>query len=554
MSCELNVENNETEILMRQLRKEVDELVKNTESDMLQLNGKVAELCVYIKENLSNELRTLLDTMLSTGELESLITEALLNDLEVIEQKFVNEIDPDNFIGRNDYEKLQNAIDEAIKLITSKTKCVIKLNRVYDITGNTLTINKPVTREKLIITGLHGGIRKNDSGFMFQKGNVDYVTDFELRDTSILSTTPSSTNIIESPDFINVTFSKCKIENINIIVDSETYMQNIHVDDCLITGGSGDLFRAGGFYGLFLKGNTIEHRTNGYVINQRDIDDAISIYNRCFNIDVTNNLIEGFTAGGIANLYRITKVNISNNYFEAMINNIVLNGRDEIGSLIISNNRLFVGASQIATYGNRGLLNIVNSKYPNITMNGNMIENGLLIFLSGETEFSKTSKIITMGNDVVSANLSSGFTSNQTYGNPQINRFPLIALSADNDINRYDRTIPVISDVEYSKTLVVDGNEVVLTLLNGLLKATATKQASVLTGRNNVSITYGVPIHLDDMISNQIVNDNVDLVNMYRLGAGNSKVLNLKLKNETANTIDNVLIVSTAIINTTIKG
>ena len=549
--CSLPSSSNEIEILIRQLKREVAELMETTKAKFLKQEGKIAEICVYLKANVSNELRSLLDSMVSSGEINDLITSVVSNEIELLQNKLVNELDPEEFDGESDFEKLQNAINRAIELISNKIKCVVKLNRIYDITGKSLRINKPITREKLVITGLYGGIRKDDEGFMFKKGSYDYVTDFELRDTNILSITPSKTNVIKSPDFINVTFSKCKIENINIIVDSEMYMQNIHLDDCLVTGGSGDLFRANGFYGLFLKGNTIEHRTNGYVINQRDVVDGESIYNRCFNIDVTNNLIEGFTDGGIANLYRITKVNISNNYFEAMVNNIVLNAKDEIGSLIISNNRLFVGVNQVTTYGTRGFLNVISSIYPNITMNSNMIENSHLIFMNGE--FSRNSKIIAMGNDVVSANTSNGFTSNQTYGNPQINKFPLITLTSDNTINKYDRNIVLISDIEYSKTLNGDGNDVVLTLVNGLIKSIVTKNVSVNPGRNNVALSYGVPIHLDDMISNQVVNDNVDLMNQYRVGSGNSKQLNLKLHN-VSDTITNVLITSTAIINTTIKG
>lgn len=551
-NCDLHVCGNNLEIMFNGLKREVEKLLKTTTAKNLAQDSKIAELCTYIKTNLSNELRILLDSMKLSGELDEIITETLLYDLKVLENKLINEIDPENELGNNDYEKLQNAINKSISLLKNKVKCIIKLNRIYDITGYTLTVDKPVTREKLIITGSKGGIRKNDKGFIFKKGSVDYVTDIELRDTNILSITPSTTNIFKSPDFINVTISRCKIENINIIVDSEMYMQNIHLDDSLVTGGSGDLFRAGGFYGLFLKGNTIEHRTNGYVINQLDRANDELLYNRCFNIDVTNNLIEGFTDGGIANLYRIGKVNISNNYFEAMVNNIVLYGRDTIGSLIISNNRLFVGASQVNVYGNRGFLNIMTNIYPNITINSNMIENSLLLFLN--EEFNKTSKIIAMGNDVVSANISNGFTSNQTNGNPQINRFPLITLTSDNDVNTYDRTIVLISDVEYSKTITIDDGVVILTLLNGLLKSNVTKTLNVNSGRNNVEVAYGVSIHLDDVISNQVVNDNIDLVNMYRNGSGESKKMILKVNNITDNVISNVMIVSTALINATIKG
>ena len=86
-----------------------------------------------------------------------------------------------------------------------------------------------------------------------------------------------------------------------------------------------------------------------------------------------------------------------------------------------------------------------------------------------------------------------------------------------------------------------------------MLKSNVTKNVNVAPGRSNVTLSYGVAIHLDDVISTQVVNDHVDLMNQYRIGAGNSKQLNLKVNN-TSDTPNNVLITSTALINATIKG
>ena len=79
--CDLNVQDNKLEILVNQLKREVESLIKDTNKTLLIHDGKIAELCKYIKENLSNSLRTLLDTMLETGELEQIITETLLNNV-----------------------------------------------------------------------------------------------------------------------------------------------------------------------------------------------------------------------------------------------------------------------------------------------------------------------------------------------------------------------------------------------------------------------------------------------------------------------------------------
>lgn len=81
------------------LEKELDELAKNTEYQLLLHDGKISELYVYIKENLSNELRTLVDSMILSGEIEELIRTTMTNlqpQIDNINQnvcKLVNDMD-----------------------------------------------------------------------------------------------------------------------------------------------------------------------------------------------------------------------------------------------------------------------------------------------------------------------------------------------------------------------------------------------------------------------------------------------------------------------------
>lgn len=79
---------NELEILVRRLTSEVEKLAKDTTARLLVQDGKIAETCVYIKENLSNELRSLIDTMKFSGELDEIITSTVLNEVELIKSKF----------------------------------------------------------------------------------------------------------------------------------------------------------------------------------------------------------------------------------------------------------------------------------------------------------------------------------------------------------------------------------------------------------------------------------------------------------------------------------
>lgn len=51
---------NDIKILLYKLKTEVDTLMKTTESKLLLHDGKLAELCKYLKDNLSNSIRCLL--------------------------------------------------------------------------------------------------------------------------------------------------------------------------------------------------------------------------------------------------------------------------------------------------------------------------------------------------------------------------------------------------------------------------------------------------------------------------------------------------------------
>ena len=85
---------NEIEILIRQLKNEVNKLMKTTEAKLLCQDKKIAETMVYIKNNLSNALRLLLNSMLESGQLEDLITGVVSNAIEVLEND-VSELQAD---------------------------------------------------------------------------------------------------------------------------------------------------------------------------------------------------------------------------------------------------------------------------------------------------------------------------------------------------------------------------------------------------------------------------------------------------------------------------
>lgn len=478
--------------------------------------------------------------MLISGELERIINDTL----NKFADKFINILDPDDFYGLDDIEKLQAAINQANTNSKVRETTIIQLNRVYDITGNSIKVNKPVNREKLIITGLNGGIVKSDSGYVFNKNNTDYVTDIEIKDTTIRGT--KGTKLFKSPDFINVTINNCKLDTIDTIVDSDTYMQNIHVNNSLITGGNGDLFKACGFYGLFITGNTIEHR-KGYVIKQEYV--AGNMYDSCYFIDMVHNLIEGFTSGGIAYLKKIHKVNISNNYFESMKDNIMIDSNNNMGALSVDNNRLYVGSGDMASYQTKGLINILTRTYPDIHAHSNKVENCYLINIT--KGFSINKKINLASNDVNHANKNDDFHENGTNQNHEINTFPLIPTT--DSLNKYERTITVISDKKYTKNLTIEGKDVRLSLMNGEIISSVSGTEKMGVNLNNASLYFGVPVFADDLTDVQIFSQNINLMTKYRFGAGNDKYL-LLVANNTGNATQEVTVIATMKAGANIRG
>ena len=75
--CPLDIDDNELKLLVKQLKREVEHLASTTDATLLLHDGKIAELCLYIQTNLSNSLRCLLDSMIESGEVDSIIKDML---------------------------------------------------------------------------------------------------------------------------------------------------------------------------------------------------------------------------------------------------------------------------------------------------------------------------------------------------------------------------------------------------------------------------------------------------------------------------------------------
>lgn len=80
MNC-LPKNKDKTDVLILQLKEEVEKLIDDTTARLLRQDGKIAELCNYIKSNLSGTISELFNTMKFNGELTDIITDVVLADI-----------------------------------------------------------------------------------------------------------------------------------------------------------------------------------------------------------------------------------------------------------------------------------------------------------------------------------------------------------------------------------------------------------------------------------------------------------------------------------------
>lgn len=77
--CNIPSDTNEVKIYVKRLIREFKTYYENTTKSLLEHDHKIAELCNYLKGNISDSLRCLLDSMIASGEIEQLIKEMICN-------------------------------------------------------------------------------------------------------------------------------------------------------------------------------------------------------------------------------------------------------------------------------------------------------------------------------------------------------------------------------------------------------------------------------------------------------------------------------------------
>lgn len=122
IKCPFVSGDNKYDVLINQLNREIAEIKKTATAKSLLYENKLNELCVYIKNNLSNELRLLFDAMKVSGELDEIIIETVMSNLEQVVYKTDGYVSVKQFgaMGNgkcDDTRAIQEAVDSGASAI-----------------------------------------------------------------------------------------------------------------------------------------------------------------------------------------------------------------------------------------------------------------------------------------------------------------------------------------------------------------------------------------------------------------------------------------------------
>lgn len=226
----LSNSDNKQDLLIADLQKEIHELCETSNAKFLFYDGKVAELCTYIKNNLSNALQCLLQDMKHAGELNEIITDSVLNhykelefDVNELKNKTIGIVTPQMFGACgdgicNDTEAFKKAIESGKTIFIPTGRYLI--TDTLELKGNEYILGN---KDSVIICDTQ--ILFNVKAFYNTACIIEGLT-IEANKNTVIKSNKGSWGA--SYVLKNVVLKKC---GANTIINSESY--NITFDNCI---------------------------------------------------------------------------------------------------------------------------------------------------------------------------------------------------------------------------------------------------------------------------------------------------------------------------------
>lgn len=245
------------------------------------------------------------------------ITKAKLStDLQERMERCIN---PDDFDGDSDYEKIQNAVDYAI----SNNFASILIDRKYDITGSSIYCTKGLyqddtrLRKRLTFIGDgQGAIYKGDTGYIFTAES--FSGDFACINMAFIGNSESRCDVFDCHRLIRIATYSCNYNYVGWVFDGSLTtgatdnMQSIANFGDLCTYSTG-YYNIGYLWGATVYGCTIEQCDYGF--KDAEIQSAVIT-----TLKIVQTTIEGCAQAGITfsdALGGISSLTIRDCYFEA---------------------------------------------------------------------------------------------------------------------------------------------------------------------------------------------------------------------------------------------
>ena len=237
-ACEnMNTGDNKYDVLIAEIKKEIIELCKTSTAKFLFYDGKVAELCTYIKDNLSNSIRCLLSDMKMSGELDEIINDVVLSTIAKVEHNITE-----------------------LKNITGSTLSP----EMFGAMGDGLTDDSKAF--KLMIECAEKSI-----------GEKTFINELPCKDYSMIKFNFTGKYLISEPIIFDTTYG-LTLENLNLI--------------------AADNFSGEGM--LVFKNITRNFKSNGLIINGSLVaDSCLVIHDYTLTVDMINTEITHFKKYGL---------------------------------------------------------------------------------------------------------------------------------------------------------------------------------------------------------------------------------------------------------------